>query len=66
MQRKQQRRGMPSVVHSIEKVGPLVDLDELIMEVNDKLEEFAKVIVNGVQFCETSQGWVALVWYKIL
>jgi hypothetical protein len=58
--------GMPAVPQVVEKVGPSADLDELIMEVNDKLEDLARVVVNGVQFCETTQGWIALVWYKII
>lgn len=45
---------------------PLENLNELKMEVNDKLEALAKAIINGVQLYETTQGWVAVVWYKII
>jgi len=58
--------GMPSVIHEIEIFGPLENLNELQMEVNDKLETLAKAVINGVQLYETTQGWVAVVWYKII
>jgi hypothetical protein len=57
---------MPSVIHEIEIVGPLDNLNELKTEVNDKLETLAKAIINGVQLYETGQGWVAVLWYKII
>lgn len=58
--------GMPSVIHEIDIVGPSENLQELKMEVNDKLEALAKAIVNGVQLYETTQGWVIVIWYKII
>jgi hypothetical protein len=58
--------GMPSVIHEIEILGPLENLNELQMEVNDKLETLAKAVVNGVQLYQTTQGWVAMIWYKII
>jgi hypothetical protein len=60
------KKGMPSVIHEIEILGPSENLNELKMEVKDKLEELAKAFINGVQLYETSQGWVVLVWYKII
>lgn len=63
---REEKRGMPSVIHEIEIFGPLEDLNELKMEVNDKLEALAKAIINGVKLYETSQGWLVLVWYKII
>lgn len=63
---REEKKGMPSVIHGIEIVGPLSDLKKLSMEVNDKMEEYAKAFIDGVQLCETSQGWVVLFWYKIV
>jgi hypothetical protein len=63
---KDEKKGMPSVIHEIEILGPSENLKELKMEVNDKLEELAKAFINGVQLYETTQGWVFLVWYKII
>lgn len=63
---RDEKKGMPSVIHEIEILGPSENLNELKMEVNDKLEELAKAFIGGIQLYETSQGWVILVWYKII
>jgi hypothetical protein len=57
---------MPAVTHGIEIVGPSTDLNELKMETNEKMEEYAKAFIDGVQICETSRGWVILFWYRII
>ena len=58
--------GMPVVPHLIKIVGPTENLNELQMEVNEELENIATSIVNGVQLYETNQGWLVLIWYKIV
>ena len=63
---RDEKKGMPSVIHEIEIFGPSENLNELKMEVNEKLEELARAIINGVQLYETSQGWIVLLWYKII
>ena len=56
----------PTAIHGIEIFGPSENLNELKSEVNDKLEELARAFIGGVQLYETTQGWVVLVWYKII
>lgn len=56
----------PTAIHGIEIVGPSENLNELKLEVNDKLEQYAKAWIEGMQLCETNRGFVILFWYKIV